>query len=96
MRKIALFAAAVAVFVVIGFDTWLSVRTITPGALAGSTFNRLITVEKGSPISNYDDYLFVPHSGESETSPHSPQSAVPHLASVANVCKLTKMDRGIF
>jgi hypothetical protein len=66
MRKIALFAAAVAVFVVIGFDTWLSVRTITPGALAGSTFNRLITAEKGSPISHYDDYLFVPHSGESD------------------------------
>jgi hypothetical protein len=47
MRKIALFAAAVAVFVVIGINTWLSVRTITPGALAGSTFNRLITAEKG-------------------------------------------------
>jgi hypothetical protein len=40
MGKIALFAA-VAVFFVIGIDAWLCVRTITPSALAGSTFNPL-------------------------------------------------------
>jgi hypothetical protein len=34
MRKIALFIAAVAVLVVIGVDAWLSVRTMTPPALA--------------------------------------------------------------
>jgi hypothetical protein len=61
MRKIALFAATVAVFVLIGIDAWLCVRTLTPGALAGSTFNRLIstTAAKGSPISQYHDYLLV-------------------------------------
>ncbi len=66
MGKIALFAAAVAVFFVIGIDAWLCVRTITPSALAGSTFNPL-SVASGamsSHISHYDDYLFVPHSGE--------------------------------
>ena len=30
------------------------------------------------------------------TSRYSPRIAAPHLASVANVCKLTKIDRGIF
>ena len=61
MRKIALFAAAVGVFIVIGMDAWLSIRTITPGALAGSSFNRLIVTigAKASTISHYNDYLFV-------------------------------------
>ena len=63
MRKIILFAATVAVFVLIGIDTWLCMRTLTPGARAGSTFNRLsiTTAAKGSPISHYryDEYLFV-------------------------------------
>jgi hypothetical protein len=61
MRKIALFAAAVAVLVLIGIDAWLSIRTLTPGALAGSTFNPLIiaTDAKGSPISHYNDYLLM-------------------------------------
>jgi hypothetical protein len=66
MGKIALFAAAVAVFFVIGIDAWLCIRTMPPSALAGSTFNRLgvATAAKSSHISHYDDYLFVPHSGE--------------------------------
>jgi hypothetical protein len=56
-----LFAAAVGVFIVIGIDAWLSIRTITPGALAGSTSNRLIvtTGAKASTLSHYNDYLFV-------------------------------------
>jgi hypothetical protein len=60
MSKIALFAAAVAVFVLIGIDAWLSIRTLTPGALAGSTFNPLVitTRAKGSPVSH--DYLLSP------------------------------------
>ena len=60
MGKIALFAAADAVFVVIGIDAWLCIRTFGPGALAGSTFNPLITTTgaKASPIShNVDDSL---------------------------------------
>jgi hypothetical protein len=63
MRKITLFTAALAVFVVIGIDTWLCMRTLTPGALAGATPNRLsITAgAKASPISHYPykDYLLV-------------------------------------
>ena len=47
MRKIALFAAAVAVFVLIGVDAWLCIRTFSPGALAGSTFNPLIITTRG-------------------------------------------------
>jgi hypothetical protein len=57
-----LFVAAAAVLVVIGIDGWLCVRTLTPGALAGSpTFNPLIatTSATASPISHYGDYLFV-------------------------------------
>jgi hypothetical protein len=59
MRKIALFAAAVAVFVLIGIDTWLCIRTLSLGALAGSTFNPLTitTRAKRSPISQ--DFLLV-------------------------------------
>ena len=38
MRKITLFVAGVALFVLIGIDTWLCIRTLGPGdALAGST-----------------------------------------------------------
>jgi len=63
MRKIILFAATVAVFVLIGIDAWLCSRTMTSGALAGSTFNQLsvTTVPKGSPISHYhyNDYLLM-------------------------------------
>ena len=39
--NLALFAAAVAAFIVIGTDAWLCNRTITTAALAGSIFNRL-------------------------------------------------------
>jgi len=63
MRKIILFAATVAVFGLIGVDAWLCMRTLTPGALAGSTFNRLsnATGAKISPISHYhyDGYLLM-------------------------------------
>jgi hypothetical protein len=38
MRKTTLFAAAVSVSVLIGIDAWLSIRTLTPGVLAGSFF----------------------------------------------------------
>jgi hypothetical protein len=61
MGKVTLFAAAVAVLVLIGTDAWLCIRTVTPAALAGFTYNRLIiaTSAKASPISHYNDYLFV-------------------------------------
>jgi len=63
MRKITLFATTVAVFVLIGIDAWLCSRTMTPSALAGSTFNRLsvTTVPKGSLISHYhyNEYLLM-------------------------------------
>jgi len=55
-----LFAAAVAVLVLIGIDVWLCIRTLTPGALVrSSTFNPLIitTGAKASPISHHSDYL---------------------------------------
>jgi hypothetical protein len=39
--NLALFAAAVSAFIVIGIDAWLCTRTMTTAALAGSTFNRL-------------------------------------------------------
>jgi hypothetical protein len=63
MRKITLFAAAVAVLVLIGVDAWLCVRTLTPGALAGSTFNPLIGTAgaKASPISHDNDDFLVSH-----------------------------------
>jgi hypothetical protein len=64
MHKITLFVATVSVFVLVGIDAWLCFRTLTPGALAGSTFNRLsvTTAAKSSPISHrhYDEYLLVP------------------------------------
>jgi hypothetical protein len=55
-----LFVAALAVFVVIGVDASLCIRTMTPGALAKSSiFNPLIatTSAQASPISHYGDYL---------------------------------------
>jgi len=61
MGKFALFAAVVAVFIVIVIDAWLCIRTMTP--VAGSTFNPLIiTIARGAaPISQSYDYLLVTH-----------------------------------
>jgi hypothetical protein len=61
MRKIALFAAAVAVFVLIGIDAWLCVRTFPASAIAGSFDNAPLTMTgaKGLPASHYDDYDIV-------------------------------------
>jgi hypothetical protein len=62
MRKITLFVTAVAVFVVIGIDAWLSIRTITPAsAVAGSIDNApvMMTGAKGLPTSHDDDYDIV-------------------------------------
>jgi hypothetical protein len=62
MRKITLFTAAVAVLVLIGIGTWLTVRTLAPtGPVATSTVNPLITRTgaNGLPTSHYDDYLLV-------------------------------------
>ena len=56
-----LFVAAVALLVVIGIDGWLCLKTMTPGALAGSSaFNSLLatTSAQASPISHHG-YLFV-------------------------------------
>ena len=61
MRKITLFAAAVAVFILIGIDAWLSIRTVPTGALArSSTFNPLIISPGMRPIPRSDDYLLGP------------------------------------
>jgi hypothetical protein len=61
MRKITLFVAAVAVFVVIGIDAWLSIRTMPSGALARpSTFNPLITASGPKLISHSHGYLLWP------------------------------------
>jgi len=63
MRKITLFVAGVALFVLIGIDTWLCIRTLGPGdALAGSTDKApviMITGAKGLPTTHYDDYEIV-------------------------------------
>jgi hypothetical protein len=53
MGKVTLFAAAVALLVLIGVDGWLCSRTLPP---AGSTYNRLITATSAS---HYNDHLFV-------------------------------------
>jgi hypothetical protein len=59
MRKITLFAAAA--FVVIGMDAWLSIRTLSPVALArSSTFNPLIVASGTKLISRSTDYLLGP------------------------------------
>jgi len=57
-----LFVVAVGVFVLIGIDAWLCIRTMTPGALVRSSiFNPLIatTSAQASPISHHSDYLFI-------------------------------------
>jgi hypothetical protein len=62
MRKITLFVAGVALFVLIGVDTWLCIRTLGPGdALAGSIDKApvMVTGAKGPPTSHYDDYDIV-------------------------------------
>jgi len=61
MRKITLFAAAVAVFFLIGIDAWLCVRTFPDSAIAGSFDNTTVTMTgaKGLPASHYDDYDIV-------------------------------------
>jgi hypothetical protein len=61
MRKITLFAAAVAVFVLIGIDAWLCVRTFPDGAIASPVENARVTMTgaKGLPTSHYDDYDIV-------------------------------------
>jgi cytochrome c oxidase assembly factor CtaG len=58
MSKITLLAAAAAVLMLIGIETWLSVRTLAPtGPLAGSTVNPLImTSAKGLPTSRHHDH----------------------------------------
>jgi hypothetical protein len=63
MRKITLFAAAVAVFVLIGIDAWLCVRTFPATAVAGHFHNApaAMTGAKGLPTSHYDDYDIVVH-----------------------------------
>ena len=66
MRKTTLFAAAVAVLVLIGVGTWIGVRRLTPtSAVAGPTDNAqipmMITGAKGVPTSHYDDYDIVAH-----------------------------------
>ena len=62
MGKVTLFAAAVALLVLIGVDGWLCIRTLPPAALAGSTYNRLIiaTSAKASPISVSYTHLTLP------------------------------------
>jgi hypothetical protein len=61
MRKITLFSAGVAVFVLIGIDAWLSARTMPWGALArSSTFNPLIISSSTKLISRSTDYLLGP------------------------------------
>jgi hypothetical protein len=62
MRKITLFAAALAALVLISVGTWIGVRTLTPtGALAGSSDkpSAMMTGAKGPPTSHYDDYSLV-------------------------------------
>jgi hypothetical protein len=64
MRKIALFVAAVTVFVLIGIATWIHVGPPTPSsAVAGPTGNApvMTTGAKGLPNSLYDDYDIVVH-----------------------------------
>ncbi len=63
MRKITMFAAAVVVLVLIGIETWIAVRTLTPGDIASATVSPLVmmTNAKGLRTPHYDDYLFVFH-----------------------------------
>ena len=60
MRKIALFAAALAALVLISVGTWTGVRTLPVSAIAGSTVHAsAMTGTKGRPTSHYDDYSLV-------------------------------------
>jgi len=54
--------AGVGFALVLFLDTWLSIRAMTPSAMAGSRFNPLsiATGVEGSIISHYDNYLFEP------------------------------------
>jgi hypothetical protein len=64
MRKIALFLAAVTVFVLIGVATWIHIGTPTPtSAVAGPSDNAptMMIGAKGLPASPYDDYDIVVH-----------------------------------
>jgi hypothetical protein len=63
MRKITLFATAVALFVLIGIDAWLCVRTFPASAVASSFHNAAaaMTGAKRLPTSHYDDYDIVVH-----------------------------------
>jgi hypothetical protein len=64
MRKIVLFVAPVAVFVLIGIATWIHDGTPTPtSAIAGPTDNApvMTTGAKGLPNSLYEDYDIVVH-----------------------------------
>jgi hypothetical protein len=56
MRKITLFAAAIAALALIGIETSISVRTLNPGST--SILNPLVT-KAGVKGSQYNDYLFV-------------------------------------
>jgi hypothetical protein len=62
MRKVTLLAAAIAAVVLIGIETWMGVRTLTPtSAIAGSTAHpsTMMTGAKGPLTSHYDDYSLV-------------------------------------
>jgi hypothetical protein len=59
MNKITLLTAAAAVLILIGIETWLSVRTLAPtDRLAGPTVNPLFmtTGAKGPRTSQYHDH----------------------------------------
>ncbi len=61
MHKIVFAAAGIVLVLIV--DAWLCIRTMTPNVLAGPIFNRLVvtTGANPSPISHYDDFLFVSH-----------------------------------
>jgi hypothetical protein len=64
MRKIILFAGAVAALLLIGSRTWIGIRTSTPtSAVAHPTDNApmMMMGAKGLPTSPYDDYDIVVH-----------------------------------
>jgi hypothetical protein len=62
MRKITMFVAGVALFVLIGIDTWLCIRTLGPGDALADSIDKapvMVTGAKGPPTSHYDDYDIV-------------------------------------
>jgi hypothetical protein len=64
MRKTTLFAAVVAVLVLMGVGAWIGIRTLTPkSAIAGPTDNApaMMTGARGLVTSPYDDYDIVVH-----------------------------------